>query len=221
MSLEATPLGDSALIVRVGDSLGEVLATQRLLADAKISGVEEVAPALTSVAVFFESPTAMVNAAATIETLLRAPRPWRIANPKSRVVKIPVCYEEDYGLDLPVVAKHTGLSPREIALCHASRSYEVRCVGFTPGFPYLSGLPKALTTPRRANPRISMPAGSVAIAGTQTGIYPLASPGGWNIIGRTPLRLFDPAREPAALLRAGDRVRFVALTETEFARWGK
>ncbi len=221
MSLEITPLGDSALIVRVGDSLGEVLATQRLLAGAKISGVEEVAPALASVAVFFESPSALTNATATLQALLRTRRPTAPATAASRVVEVPVCYEPAYGLDLLPVARHTGLSPREIALCHASGEYEVRCVGFTPGFPYLSGLPKTLTTPRRAAPRVAVPPGAVAIAGGQAGIYPLASPGGWNIIGRTPLRLFDPAREPAALLRAGDRVRFVALTETEFARWEK
>ncbi len=221
MSLEITPLGDSALIVRVGDSLGEVLALQRLLAGAKISGVEEVAPALASVAVFFESPTALTNAAATLQALLRGRRPAPPALADSRLVEVPVCYEPAYGLDLLAVAEHTRLTPREIALRHASVVYEVRCVGFTPGFPYLSGLPNALATPRRAAPRTVVPSGSVAIAGAQTGIYPLASPGGWNIIGRTPLQLFDAAREPAALLQAGDRVRFVAVTETEFARWEK
>ncbi len=221
MPWEITPLGDAALIVRVGDSLGEVRAAQELLEAAKIVGVDEVAPALASVAVFFASPLALTNATATLHALLRGRRPARSAAAPSRSVEVPVCYEPAYGPDLEVVAQLAQLSPNEIARRHAGAEYEVRCLGFTPGFPYLSGLPHVLATPRRARPRTAVPPGSVAIGGGQTGIYPLASPGGWNLIGRTPLRLFDAAREPAALLQMGDRVRFVAITEAEFLRWPK
>ena len=221
MPFDITPLGDSALLLRVGDSLGEVLATVRKLEAAKILGVVDIAPAFASVAVFFASPRELANCTATIQAVLRGRNPADRRTLKRRELEVPVCYEAEFGLDLEVVAQQSQLSPREIALRHADAAYQVRCVGFTPGFPYLSGLPKALATPRRAVPRVAVPPGSVAIGGAQTGIYPLASPGGWNIIGRTPLRLFDAAREPAALFQAGDRVRFVAITGAEFARWEK
>ncbi|MBA3963789.1 MAG: 5-oxoprolinase subunit PxpB [Chthoniobacterales bacterium] len=219
MSVELAPLGDSAVIIRLDDSLGEILATARILEAAKICGVIDIAPAFASVAVFFSSPDDRENSTAAIETILRQHKPSPRAIGETRLLEIPVCYEPAYGLDLEIVARHAQLSPNEIALHHSGASYEVRCVGFTPGFPYLSGLPKVLATPRRATPRVAVPPGSVAIGGAQTGIYPLASPGGWNIIGRTPLRLFDAAREPAALLQAGDRVRFFAISGKEFARW--
>ena len=127
------------------------------------------------------------------------------------MIEVPVCYDEDFAPDLETVAQHCGLEPNEVVARHAAARYGVRCVGFTPGFPFLGGLPAKLATPRRKSPRPAVPAGSVGIGGAQTGIYPLRSPGGWNIIGRTPLRLFDVTREPAALLRAGDRVRFVSI----------
>jgi inhibitor of KinA len=127
-----------------------------------------------------------------------------------------VCYEGEFAPDLAEVAHHAGLSPDEVAQRHAAAAYRVGCVGFMPGFPYLTGLPPELATPRRAIPRREVAAGSVAIGGSQTGIYPSVSPGGWNVIGRTPLRLFDVTRQPPALLRAGDAVRFRAISRTEF-----
>lgn len=221
MPATATRLGDSALLVRVGDSLGKVLATAEKLAAAKIPGVLEIAPAFASVAVFFASPRALAKGSASVRAALRDRGQARPLQSEARLLEVPVCYEPEYGLDLEIVAGHSQLSPNEIARRHLQADYRVRCVGFTPGFPYLSGLPRVLATPRRATPRVAMPPGSVAIGGAQTGIYPLASPGGWNIIGRTPLRLFDAAREPAALLQTGDRVRFVAISGSEFERWEK
>ena len=219
MGIEITPLGDSALIVRVGDSLGEVLAMARKLEVAKIPGVIEIAPAFASVAVFLESPRDLGTCAATIRAALRGKKHAAKTARKPRLIEVPVCYDLEFALDLDAVAQHCGFPPNDIVARHAAADYHVRCVGFTPGFPYLSGLPSALVTPRRASPRTAVPAGSVAIAGAQTGIYPLCSPGGWNIIGRTPLRLFDVTREPPALLRAGDRLRFVAIGREEFERW--
>lgn len=217
--MKLTPLGDAALLVRVGDSLGDVLTTARKLEAAKIRGVTDVAPAFASVAVFFKSPEARANATATVHAILRGRNPASRDRPEPRLIEVPVCYEPEFGPDLSVVSQVSQLTPGEIALRHAAADYEVRCVGFTPGFPYLAGLPQILITPRRPTPRVRVPAGSVAIGGAQTGIYPLASPGGWNIIGRTPLQIFDAARDLAALLRAGDRVRFVAITHEEFERW--
>ncbi len=216
---ELTPLGDAALLIRVGDSLGSILTTARKLEAAHIRGVVDIAPAFASVAVFFASPEKLARGTNTVHSILRGRNPKRRTERKPRLLEIPVCYEAAYGLDLAAVAQVSQLSSREIALRHAAASYRVRCVGFSPGFPYLAGLPKILATPRRASPRVTIPAGSVAIGGAQTGIYPLPSPGGWNIIGRTPLRLFDAAREPAALCATDDRVRFVAITAEEFRRW--
>lgn len=221
MSWKLTPLGDSALVVRVGDSLGTILAIARKLEKAKIRGVEDIAPAFASVGVFFASPEKLVNGTKTIHAILRGRNPVRPQEPNARLIEVPVCYEPEYGLDLEVVSQFSRLSPNEIARRHAAGDYRVRCVGFTPGFPYFEGLPKILATPRRASPRVAVPAGSVAIGGAQTGVYPLPSPGGWNIIGRTPLCLFDAARNPATLFATGDRVRFVPITADEFQRWEK
>ncbi len=219
MALEILPLGDSGLIVRIGDSLGEILAAAGKLEAAQIPGVLEVAPAFASVGVFLESPGYLASCAAAIPAALQGRRRASPTTREPRTVEIPVCYDPEFALDLAVVAQHCELAPNEIVKQHAAARYQVRCVGFTPGFPYLGGLPAALATPRRATPRTAVPAGSVAIGGGQTGIYSLGSPGGWNIIGRTPLRLFDVTREPAALLAAGDRVRFVVITREEFEQW--
>jgi len=219
--MEIVPLGDSALIVRVGDSLGAVLATLRKLEAANISGVSDIAPAFASVAVFFESPEKLVAGSEAVRAALWGRRRASGAAAKPRLIEVPVCYDAEFALDLEMVAQHCGFAPNEVVARHAAARYNVRCVGFTPGFPYLSGLPAKLATPRRETPRTAVPVGSVAIGGAQTGIYPLRSPGGWNIIGRTPLRLFDLTREPAALLRAGDRVRFMPIRREEFERWGR
>jgi biotin-dependent carboxylase-like uncharacterized protein len=132
-------------------------------------------------------------------------------------VEIPVCYGGEYGPDLDGVAAHSGLSAAEVIARHERAEYLVHAIGFSPGFPYLGGLPPELATPRRTTPRLRVSPGSVAIGGGQTGVYPLETPGGWNLIGRTSLRLFDPWRKEPALLRAGDRVRFRAISADEFA----
>jgi inhibitor of KinA len=132
------------------------------------------------------------------------------------VVEIPVCYGDELGPDLADVSRAAGLPEADVIRLHAGASYRVACVGFIAGFTFLSGLPSELATPRRATPRQEVPAGSVGIGGAQTGIYPKKSPGGWNIIGRTPLRLFDVANDPPATVRAGDRVRFREISRQEF-----
>ena len=227
------PLGDSALIVRVADefqpdpSLDAVLAALRHLEAAAIPGVVELAPAYTTIGVFFdpfrveltipdESPSDVL--ATRIQSILNASAFARQSEVKTAVIEVPVCYASEFALDLAEVAGRSGLSEDEVVRRHSSASYRVACVGFTPGFPYLSGLPSELATPRRASPRKEIPAGAVAIGGTQTGIYPRKSPGGWNLIGRTPLRLFDLQREPPALFRAGDQVRFRGISREEFDR---
>lgn len=135
----------------------------------------------------------------------------------SSLLEVPACYGAEFGLDLEAVAGHCGLSAEQVVERHSAAEYLVYFLGFSPGFPYLGGMDPSLETPRLDSPRKSVPAGSVAIGGSQTGIYPLSSPGGWRIIGRTALRLFEPRRQPPALMRMGDRVRFRPVTAAEFA----
>ena len=217
--MEIVPLGDSAFIVRVDDSLGKVLAAAHKLEEAGLPGVVEVAPAFASVAVFLESPERLEEAKEASFMVLRQRRRLAKTEPRRRLIEVPVCYEPDFAPDLEAVAQNCGCTPDDVARRHAGARYHVRCLGFTPGFPYLSGLPAKLATPRRPTPRTSVPGGSVGIGGAHAGIYPFRSPGGWNIIGRTPLRLFDATREPAVLLRPGDKVRFVRIEREEFERW--
>jgi inhibitor of KinA len=236
--MEITPLGDSALIVRISESfesapdetLSEVLAVQRRLETAQLSGVIEIAPAYTTVAVFFD-PTRVVSGGAEpdrlfdslAERIREALSDAREVHHRleSRLIEVPVCYEVEFALDLEDVAQRASVHWKEVVDLHCSAEYRVHCLGFTPGFPFLSGLPSKLVTPRRSTPRKEIPAGSVAIGGAQTGIYPIKSPGGWNVIGRTPLSLFDPEENLPALLRAGDRVRFHAISREEFVRVAK
>jgi KipI family sensor histidine kinase inhibitor len=209
------------------ETLNEVLGTFHQLLSAAIPGVIELAPAYTSVAVFFD-PIAVAKTGVTAEdefewfatriraAVARVPKPGWTRRSPSRTVEIPVCYDPEFAPDLDDVARHAQISTKEVVDLHCAAEYRVSCIGFVPGFPFLTGLAKKLATPRRGVPRKEIPAGSVGIGGAQTGIYPLRSPGGWNLIGRTPLRLFDPAKDPPALLCAGDRVRFRAITRDEF-----
>src|SRR5262245_33495821 len=211
--MEIIPLGDSVLVVRVLEqfedapekTLDEVLRIFQLLQRASIPGVIELAPAYTSVAVFFD-PIAILKVnggfdelATRIRTaIVPASRSHRRRSKASspRSIEVPVCYDPEFGFDLDRVAEHTNLSEREIIDLHSQGEYRVACIGFVPGFTFLAGLPKNLATPRRDVPRKEILPGSVGIGGAQTGIYPLRSPGGWNLIGRTPLKLFDPVHAP-------------------------
>jgi KipI family sensor histidine kinase inhibitor len=238
--MEIIPLGDSALVVRVRErfddapeeTLDTVLRAFGKLRAAAIPGVIELAPAYTSVAVFFD-PITIIKSAKTPEKVFN----WlaerihgvvaagadlgRKTRSRSQVVEIPVCYDPEFALDIDHVARRADISPSEVIRLHSGAEYRVACIGFVPGFPFLAGLPKKLSTPRRDVPRKEIPPGSVGIGGAQTGIYPLRSPGGWNLIGRTPLRLFDPDKNPPALLRPGERVRFRSITRDEFATFAE
>ena len=232
--MEIAPLGDSALTVRVRESfdgapdetLNAVLATRRLLENAQLPGVIELAPAYTTVAIFFD-PVLIVAAGAKpdelfdwlaerIRKVISNAKEVRADQIKTSLVEIPVCYDAEFAPDLEEVARRAGLGAQEVVDLYNATEYRVHCIGFTPGFPFLGGLPSKLATPRRSTPRKEIPAGSVAIGGAQAGIYPVKSPGGWNLIGHTALRLFDPQKIPPALLRGGDRVRFHAISREEF-----
>ena len=223
------PLGDAAVVVQFGESidLDIQLAIQSLyayLTQRPFVGLRECVPAFTTLTVYYDPwlvseqgqhlPYERVCAVLR-ERLLAAPPTSAAIH---RTVEIPVCYGGDLGPDLEAVARHTGLTPAEVIARHAASDYLVHMIGFAPGFPYLGGLDARLATPRRAEPRPLVPAGAVGIAGAQTGIYSLPTPGGWQLIGRTPLRLFDPAAAEPSLLHAGQYLRFVPIGESEFQR---
>lgn len=170
--------------------------------------VREVVPGMNNLCIMFDP---LATTARSLAPQLRAA--WQrneteAAVPVAREIEIPVHYGGSDGPDLDAVAAHTGLSTDEVVARHSAALYQVFFIGFQPGFAYLGGLDASLHTPRRAEPRLAVPAGSVGIGGAQTGIYPAASPGGWQLIGRTALSLFDPARTPPTLLQPGDQVRF-------------
>jgi inhibitor of KinA len=234
--MEVTPLGDSAVLVRVAENfedsperaLEQVLATQRCLAAAKIPGVIELAPAYTTVALFYD-PVHAIDAGAPVEDVfgwmevrirdaISKIKARRVQSTSSTVIEIPVCYDEEFGFDLEDVAKRAGVTPDEVVQLHSNAEYRVHCIGFTGGFPFLGGLPSKIATPRRETPRKEIPAGSVGIGGKQTGVYTIKSPGGWNIIGRTSLRLFDPTKNPPVRLRVGEKIRFRPINRDEFER---
>jgi len=182
--------------------------TQRL---GEIPEVVEAIPGMNNITVVLRNPHSLALDA--IERLQRWWEESEALEPESRNIDIPVVYGTAAGPDLGEVARHAGLTEKQVVELHASVDYVVWFLGFQPGFPYLGGLPEQLATPRRDEPRLLVPAGSVGIGGAQTGIYPLATPGGWQLIGHTLLPLFDPHRDEPVLLRPGDTVRFIPQKE--------
>lgn len=178
---------------------------------AEMPNVVDAIPGMNNITVTLRQPE--TQALDAIERLQRWWEESEALEPASRQIDIPVIYGGDSGPDLPEVARLSGLTEKQVVELHASVNYVVWFLGFQPGFPYLGGLPEPLHMPRRAEPRLKVPAGSLGIGGAQTGIYPLATPGGWQLIGRTPLALFSPNRDDPILLRPGDTVRFVPQKE--------
>jgi KipI family sensor histidine kinase inhibitor len=203
--------GDTALVIEFGDRVdqrlsGLVLALAHRLADAAIPGVVEMVPTFRSLMVHYD-PVALPQAElkrrlapllAGLEAAGSVGRRWRI----------PACYDESLGLDLLEVAGRMGMSTAEVIARHSATTFHVYMMGFLPGLPYLGGLPREFELPRRENPRIKVPKGAVAVAMSMTVIYPLESPGGWHILARTPVPLWDMGADPPALLDAGDKVVF-------------
>lgn len=214
-------LGDSALIINLADEISDssgllarVLSAAATIEGAKLPGVVDVTSSYESVAVFFDLPQVKPDIKDKIRVLI-ASAGVRVSGKKRRV-QIPVCYDEEFALDLDRVANHTSLTPDAIVTLHSSAEYTVACIGFMPGFPFLAGLPQQLRVPRLESPRTKVSAGSVAIANAQAGVYPLESPGGWNVLGRTPLQLFRVNENPPTLLRPGDCVQFRRITRAQF-----
>jgi KipI family sensor histidine kinase inhibitor len=231
--MKITPLGDSAVTLSFSghgpaDATGllrTAWAAKAAIDKAGLPGVVETVSSYDSVTIFVDPLVPLsqgVYAEAVSEwfnerilaVASKATRK-RTLPKRTAVTEIPVCFEEEFALDLADVAAKCRLTPEVVIRRFCDARYQVACVGFTPGFPYLSGLPPELAVPRKSTPRTAVPAGSVAIGGGQAGIYPTSSPGGWNVIGRTPLKLFDSESDPPSLLTAGDRVRFKRISRFE------
>ena len=224
------PLGDAAVVVQFGETIDpdvhlSIQAFNDYLAQQPFAGLRECVPAFTTLTVYYDPW--LVSALGqyppyerVCEILQQRLRNTSLSSTATvtETVEIPVCYGGAFGPDLEAVAHHTDLTPAEVIARHTAPEYLVHMIGFAPGFPYLGGLDARLATPRRAEPRPLVPAGAVGIAGVQTGIYSLPTPGGWQLIGRTPLRLFDPAAASPSLLHAGQYLRFVPISESEFQR---
>ncbi|PRY09952.1 inhibitor of KinA [Pontibacter ummariensis] len=224
------PLGDTAIVVQLGHEINDkthakVRAFAAYLEQFPFTGMLEYVPAFTTVTIYYNpwvvsergSLDPYEKVTSVIQTMLFFSGDG-VKKQVERVVEIPVLYGGEYGPDLEFVATHNALTPEEVIAIHASTDYQAYMIGFAPGFPYLGGMNARIAAPRKETPLASIPAGSVGIAGKQTGIYPIATPGGWQLIGRTPLSLFDPARECPSLLKAGDRIRFVPISEEEYQR---
>lgn len=214
------PAGDLSLVVEFGNEIStacndRVRQLNQSLKQKKIDGIVETIPTFRSLLIYYDPMIISykklcryIQKASTSEQDVKAGL--------KRVIEIPVCYGGQYGEDLKDVAIHATMSESEVIQLHSGVNYLIYMLGFLPGFPYLGGLDKRLMTPRLSNPRTSIPAGSVGIGGEQTGVYPIASPGGWRLIGRTPLKLYDSEREEPTIYQAGDCIHFRPIDEEEY-----
>lgn len=219
-------LGDDALLVRFGDRIDarinhQVHALAQRLRQQAPAWLRDLVPAYASLGVFFDPMTVPAGEPRhTLERLITDDPDDAVQHATGTTHDVPVCYGQGHGEDLSTAARELGIDEAELIARHCAPLYRVAMIGFAPGFPYLTGLDPALALPRLATPRAQVPAGSVAIGGAQTGIYPRASPGGWRLLGRTPLTLFDAAREVPSLLMPGAQVRFVPIDAAAFIAMG-
>jgi inhibitor of KinA len=224
------PLGDSALTIDFGNLINEdinkkVISLFKAVQKTPLEGMIEAIPAYSSLSIIYDpvfirknfskNSTAFDWIKGKVEFFLETHT--ELKEETSQLIKIPVCYDEEFGTDMANIAKTKQLSREEIIRLHTTKKYRVYMVGFLPGFPYLGEIDEKLVIPRKSQPQM-VTQGSVAIAGKQTGIYSLSSPGGWNIIGRTPLQLFDASKEEPALVKAGDIVEFYSISKEEFLK---
>jgi inhibitor of KinA len=228
--LSAVALGDCAVYVEFSKTLdlevnSVVQRLARMVHARSLPWVRDVVPTLAGLAIHFDPDHPGVFGDATSASLKVIDECMKQGLPKeeeaSRTVEVPVCYEGEFAPDLAEVAAAAKVTPEEAVALHAGSELRVMMIGFAPGHPYMAGVNPKLAVRRRATPRAIVPAGSVAIANDQTVVYPYAISGGWNIIGRTPLALFDAEREEPSLFAAGDRVRFKPITRAEFQKYGR
>ncbi|MFC0189715.1 5-oxoprolinase subunit PxpB [Fictibacillus aquaticus] len=227
MNFEIEPLGDSVVLLRFGEEISR--STNELVQRAAyeleanpFKGMKELIPAFSTLAVEY-SPVEMggefpyETAESCIRDILQ--KVENLHNSNSKIVKIPVCYEAPHALDIEELGAYTGLTVEEVISLHTTTDYYVYFLGFAPGFPFLGGMPEQIAMPRKSSPREKIPAGSVGIAGRQTGVYPIETPGGWQIIGRTPKTFFSPDSENPVLVSPGDTVQFYQISIDEYNGW--
>ncbi len=222
MEFSIQPLGDTGIIIQFGTEISEAIYQQirqyvYWLEQSCIEGIVEWVPAYTTLAVFYR-PNIISYDELSQKLLKIGEKIESMPVPDPIVIEIPTLYGKEAGPDIQFVAETNGLSEEEVVKIHSSSDYLIYMIGFVPGFPYLGGMDKRIAAPRKKTPRSRIPAGSIGIAGEQTGIYPLETPGGWQIIGRTPVKLYDPQKQDLILLKAGDYIRFVPITEREYEK---
>lgn len=214
--------GDSALLIEFGKEIDpetnrKITALVQLMREQHIEGIVDVIPAFCSLLINYDPRVlSYEELKERMEHLLKMETKTEAT--RKRIFEIPVCYGGGYGPDIENIAEHAGLSVEEVIKIHSSKDYLIYMLGFLPGFTYLGGLDERIYTPRLASPRLKIRAGSVGIGGSQTGIYPLDSPGGWQLMGLTPVRTYDPERQTPILVEAGDYIRFIPIDEEEFLR---
>ncbi len=216
-------MGDRSLLVELGDRIAlrinqEVVSLYRGLVSESIAGISDLIPCYRSILVVYDPLSIETEELKERITRIRQTAP-SLSDSEDRILNVPVVYGGEFGPDLEWVAEYHRISPDEVIRIHTAPTYRVYMLGFTPGHPYLGELPDALRSPRKSTPRTSVPGGSVGIAQNQIVIYPVKSPGGFQIIGRTPLTLFQAEKSPPALFRIGDRVKFHAATEKDLLKW--
>ena len=216
-------MGDRSILIELGDAIApeinqKVRELYVALEEDPIKGVVEIVPAYRSLLIIYDPfKLNLKKLQDSIEVIKE--RTKKISFPKPKIMEVPVLYGGEYGPDLKWVAKYHNIRPDEVIQIHTEKIYQIYMIGFMPGFPYMGELPEKLQTPRRETPRTVMPKGSVAIAQRQIGIYPVESPGGWNIIGRTPLNLFNANQSPPSVFGMGDYVKFFSISEDDFRQW--
>ena len=214
--------GDSALLIEFGKDINpetnrKITALVQLMREQHIEGIVDVIPAFCSLLINYDPRVlSYEELKERMEHLLKMETKTEAT--RKRIFEIPVCYGGEYGPDIESISEHAGLSVEEVIKIHSSKDYLIYMLGFLPGFTYLGGLDERIHTPRLASPRLKIRAGSVGIGGSQTGIYPLDSPGGWQLMGMTPVRTYDPERQTPILVEAGDYIRFIPIDEEEFLR---
>ncbi len=225
-------LGDAALIINFSNVINEdvnkkVLSLFHFFKTISLPGVKDIVPAYSSLIIHYDLRILnqkKVSNKASLQTFTDqvkklVPENTETTASSSHKIKIPVCYSEKYALDISEIMKHKNISISEIIQLHTAKKYRIYMIGFLPGFAYMGEVDEQIAMPRKLQPRTTIAAGSVGIAGTQTGIYPLDSPGGWQIIGKTPVKLFDKERDHPVLLQPGDEIEFYSITEDEFKNY--
>lgn len=214
--------GDSSVLIEFGKEISpeinrKITATVQIIKEQHIEGVVDMIPAFCSLLINYDSRVISFDELKKrLELLVKLDA--KAGEGRKKIYEIPVCYGGEFGPDIENIAKNANLTVEEVIKIHSSRDYLIYMLGFLPGFCYLGGLDERIHTPRLSNPRIKIKAGSVGIGGSQTGIYPLDSPGGWQLMGMTPVKTYDPERENPILVEAGDYIRFVPIDEKEYER---